>query len=63
MQNQTQEKIVQEILEEICESGDKIRKQEESKTQNENLQKADNPKHCVPYGEMVHNKRKMKWNT
>ncbi len=50
MQNQTQEKTVQEMLEEICESGDKIRKQEESKTQNENLQKADNPKHCVPYG-------------
>ena len=39
MQNETQEKTVQEMLEEICELGDKIRKQEELKTQNENLQK------------------------
>ena len=50
MQNETQEKTVQEMLEEICELGDKIRKGEESKIQNQNLQKAVNPKHTVPYG-------------
>ena len=37
MQNETQEKTVQEMLEEICELGDKIRKGEESKIQNQNL--------------------------
>ncbi|MDN5069881.1 hypothetical protein O8C76_02415 [Aliarcobacter butzleri] len=50
MQNETQEKTVQEMLEEICELGDKIRKREESKSQNQYLQKAVNPKHTVPYG-------------
>ena len=50
MQNETQEKTVQKMLEEICELGDKITKQEDLKTQNENLQKAVNPKHIVPYG-------------
>jgi NTP pyrophosphatase (non-canonical NTP hydrolase) len=50
MEKETQEQTVQEMFEEIYELGDKIRKEEELKFQNQNLQKAVNPKHTVPFG-------------
>lgn len=50
MEKETKEKTVQEMLEEICELGDKVRKEKELKSQNQNLQKAVNPKHTVPFG-------------
>ena len=50
MKKETKEKTVKEMLEEICNLGDKIRKEEELKSQNQNLQKAVNPKHTVPFG-------------
>lgn len=49
MEKETKEKTVKEMLEEICELGDKIRKYDEQ-PQKENMQKAVNPKHTVPFG-------------
>jgi hypothetical protein len=49
MEKETKEKTVKEMLEEICELGDKIRKHDEQ-PQKENMQKAVNPKHTVPFG-------------
>lgn len=49
MEKETKEKTVQEMLEEICELGDKIREYDEQ-PQKENMQKAVNPKHTVPFG-------------
>jgi hypothetical protein len=49
MEKETKEKTVKEMLEEICELGDKIRKHDEQ-PQKENMQKVVNPKHTVTFG-------------